>query len=213
MDTWQVDIISMSFGFNKEIASIDDAISHAYSRRVLMLAAASNYGGNCRLPWPADHSLVIGIHASTGNGNRYALNTTPEGSASNFSILGVAVQSLWPTTPTDPQRAGYIRKSGTSCATPIAAVVAATVMFITQQPERLGNVTDTTLKGLRRKLGTAAGMSKIFRKMVIAKRDGYDYLVPWEFLKPHLHPTTLIDNMCDALGLRVEYGLSYAGQN
>lgn len=200
MDTWQVDIISMSFGFDKEIASIDDAIRHAYSRQVLMLAAASNYGGNCRLPWPADHSLVIGIHASTGNGNRYALNTTPKEDASNFSILGVAVQSLWPTTLKESQRSGYIRKSGTSCATPIAAGVAATVMHITWQPERIEKVPDATLKELRRKLGTAAGMSKIFRQMVINKRDGYDYLVPWQFLKAtHRHPTTLIDIMCDVL--------------
>jgi subtilisin family serine protease len=185
----------MSFGFLRPVREIDEAIDHAHAKKVLMLAAAANCGGNASLSWPARSSLVISVHAATGEGNWYRSTPTRRSYANNFATLGSAVLSWWPVQKgLGPQ----VRKSGTSTATPVLAAIAATIISIVRQPGRVRSEED--LEILKR-LGTADGMRAVLRRMVgeNGDRHGYDYIAPWELLdvslEQHLSPDTIVDNI------------------
>lgn len=90
-----------------------------------------------------------------------------------------------------------VRKSGTSTSTPIAAGIAALIMEIVRQPERIEKLSGEKIDRLK-KLGTVDGMSAVFRRMVgeNGKRQGYNYLAPWETLdRNYSSPTTIVDNI------------------
>lgn len=187
VDSWKVDIISMSFGFPEPVDEIVDAIEHAHSKRVLMLAAASNCGGNDRPSWPARDEHVMCIHAADGNGNKYAKNPTPASNKDNFAVLGHSVEALWP--PDRRGNARWIHKSGTSTATPVSAAIAGLVMTLLRQAEdRFLQQSD--LKNARRvqkrlkALGRASHMATVFRLMVgnEGTRDGYHYVFPGKII-------------------------------
>ena len=58
----------MSFGFQEKVDGIKSAISYAYDKNVIMLAAASNDGGNSGIAWPARLHEVICVNATDGKG-------------------------------------------------------------------------------------------------------------------------------------------------
>ena len=189
----------MSFGFKNHVGIIDEAITHACSQRVLILAAASNCGGNSGLTWPASSRQVLCIYATTGIGNPYRRNPTQRDHLENFATLGSAVDSWWPEHLNQPRN--RVRKSGTSASTPIAAGIAAIVMEIVRQPERIRGFPSDKIEKLKR-LGTVDGMSAVFRCMVgeNGRRNGYSYLAPWETLdRSHSSPTTIVDNILKVL--------------
>lgn len=134
MRTWQVDIISMSFGFPDETSSgcfhLKKAIQMAYYDNVLLFAAASNHGGTLGPAFPARHENVFCIYGSDGLGNSSRTNPTASSIDSNFSTLGEAVESSWPL---DGRRDGKLRKSGTSYATPVASGIAAVILLYARQ--------------------------------------------------------------------------------
>jgi subtilisin family serine protease len=178
VDTWKVDIISMSFGFQRRVIEIRSAISYAYKEGVIMLAAASNGGGNSGIAWPAQLSEVICIHASDSKGNK--ANFTPDISlhADNFSVPGTYVRSCWPS---HLNQGIHVLKSGTSCSTPIAAGIAALLLeiagFYLSRQKDIAAEDELDWQSLR----SVAGMRLAFRKMS-RKRDKYDYIAPWRFL-------------------------------
>jgi hypothetical protein len=95
-----------------------------------------------------------------------------------------------------------VRKSGTSTATPVLAAIAATIMAVVRQPERVSSERDSeTLK----RLGSADGMRAVLRRMASrnGKRDGYDYIAPWEMLDASLDRykslNTIVENILDDL--------------
>ena len=185
----------MSFGFEKSVDIIDDAITYACGQKVLILAAASNCGGNFDLTWPASSHQVLCIYATTGLGNPYRRNPTQRSHKENFATLGSAVDSWWPEHLGQPQN--RVRKSGTSASTPIAAGIAAIVMEIVRQPDRIEGLSSEEKRKFKQ-LGTVDGMSAVFRRMTgeNGKRHGYDYLAPWETLHcDHHYPTTIVDNI------------------
>jgi hypothetical protein len=49
-------MISVSFGFDNLDLEIQDAISYATFNRMIMFAAAANYGGNANIACPADQN-------------------------------------------------------------------------------------------------------------------------------------------------------------
>ncbi|KAB2573850.1 Subtilisin DY [Lasiodiplodia theobromae] len=67
-ESWKVDIINMSFGFDSDKGGIGAAIKNAYSANVLMFAASRNDGGNFSVAFPARHKDVISISATDGDG-------------------------------------------------------------------------------------------------------------------------------------------------
>lgn len=117
----------MSFGFPEENEHLLEAINNARMHRILMFAAASNGGAHGLSPaFPACHHDVFCIFASDGKGNSIRGNPTAREDKDNFCTLGEAVESAWPRRPWKS------RRSGTSFSTPVAAGLAAFVLFYAQ---------------------------------------------------------------------------------
>ncbi|KAF5702070.1 minor extracellular protease epr [Fusarium mundagurra] len=170
VDVWKVDIISMSFGLTSESLASDPQLKAAYSKidtaienakSTIFLAAAANHGSHGPRTFPASHDSVICIHASDGNGKDGGISPKPQSSDDNFMILGIALQL------------GGVRKSGTSYAAPMAASMAAHIIYAA---ENLLDLTDTAKHRLR----TGRGMREMFRLMCGHNcTGGYQFLAPW----------------------------------
>ncbi|EHK50330.1 hypothetical protein TRIATDRAFT_81264 [Trichoderma atroviride IMI 206040] len=130
VSTWEVDIISMSFGFptcnTADYHELEAALAHAHANRVLLFAAASNSGGKLGHAYPARDQHVIAIHSTDTNGNRSAFSPTAMDHDINLATVGEAVESAWPVYLSDEtSNPNFVKyKSGTSYATPIAAGIA-----------------------------------------------------------------------------------------
>lgn len=128
VDKWDVDIISMSFGWpSSDFDGYDElqaALDKAISRKVLMFAAAANSGGRLGRAYPASSSQVICVHSTNTNGNRSDFSPTAEPNAINIATVGESVQAAWPTLLCQDEM-GVKSRSGTSYATPIVAGMAA----------------------------------------------------------------------------------------
>lgn len=165
---WEVDIITMSFGFRKPITIIDKAIKYAFSRDVIMFAATSNDGGNEDVAFPASsYGIVIGVNSTDtwGGKSNFTPNILPL--SENFSTLGEAVESSWPKHLKQGQRQ---YRSGTSYATPIAAGTAANALFYV----RMKIENEEKVK----EAATCRGMKKLLLSMA-APIGGYSYVRPW----------------------------------
>jgi hypothetical protein len=86
----------MSFGFDLSVLGIYRVISYAQQNGTILLAAASNEGGNACISWPARLDKVICIHASDGVGNKADFTLDSRRNTDNFIILGKDVMSSWP---------------------------------------------------------------------------------------------------------------------
>lgn len=200
----------MSFGFPLVVPEIEKAIEHARRNDVLMLAAASNCGGNRSCTWPARSDNVICVYATDGDGNKYSKNPTPQKNKNNFAVLGDSVEALWP--PLTPQGAvRKVRKSGTSTATPICAAVAGIVLTAMRQNEEsyVSSFNDSKQERERRKyrrkvdaLGKASGMASVFKLMVgdDGMRDEYQFIAPWRVLEDsNRSRTTTLENILECI--------------
>ncbi|KAM0520623.1 hypothetical protein ACHAPE_003020 [Trichoderma viride] len=127
VDEWKVDIIVMSFGFGSKNEVVYDAIKYAAFNDVVMFAAASNDGKNRPdgVAWPAIESHVICIHSGDGYGNQSSFTPSPKENM-RIMVLGECVRSAWPPNLNLP--GDNKDMSGTSCAAPIAAGVAAIIL-------------------------------------------------------------------------------------
>ncbi|VUC32850.1 unnamed protein product [Clonostachys rosea] len=131
VDEWKVDIISMSFGYpTNQIEGYDElesAILYAYSKGVLLFAAASNSGANLDRAYPARDPHVICVHSTDSNGNRSKFSPTPLAQEINLATIGEAIESAWPVKLCDAEtNSQFVQwKSGTSFATPILVGIAA----------------------------------------------------------------------------------------
>ncbi|KAH7378165.1 hypothetical protein BKA64DRAFT_251663 [Cadophora sp. MPI-SDFR-AT-0126] len=169
---WNVDIITMSFGFYGISPVVRAAIRQALAKPVLIFAAASNNGTRRAIAFPASMTGVFCINSATGDGGRSSFNPEPKADK-NFSIIGENIVSSWTTYQNaKPQRS----MSGTSVATPMAAAVAALVLEYVLQ-----NDPESTLLKQLDEFKEYDGMSKIFSIMSKYK-DGYKNIVPWEVL-------------------------------
>ncbi|KAH6884849.1 peptidase S8/S53 domain-containing protein [Thelonectria olida] len=124
VDTWDVDVISMSFSLNGSPQSVEDAIEHAVNRRVLMFAAASNrkHANESPIGFPACLGKhVICVNAYGNDQKRCGFSPLERAGRVNFALPGEAIPAMG--------RGGVeVTKQGTSCATPIAAGIAAMVL-------------------------------------------------------------------------------------
>ncbi|KAK7971497.1 hypothetical protein PG989_016513 [Apiospora arundinis] len=158
-----VDIVSVSFGFESEIPEISIAIREAELRKqdkLLFFAAASNSGGNRREMFPACHDAVISIRQTNAHGAFSDTNppADPYGPAA-FGTLGSNVPSAWLGNVD-----GEVAKSGSSVATAIAAGLAAMMLTcanigLAQSQQRLPPEVA--------RLWTRRGMLSMFAKMSV----------------------------------------------
>jgi subtilisin family serine protease len=137
VDTWKVNIISLSFGYSSDTlgayGKIKTAISHA-SERALIFAAARNNGLNQPRAWPAQEPGVFGVYSTDHNGAWSKFNPPQMVESINLATVGEAVQSSWPEKLCDKSMTDQMAvKSGTSYATPIAACLAAFLLMFAQK--------------------------------------------------------------------------------
>lgn len=207
MEVWHVDIISMSFGFEGAIGVIDEALKFAGSHNVLLIAAASNVGGNIwkARRWPGTRDNVISMCATEGNGSEYKNNPPPRDNVFNFATLGVMVP-VW-TVPTGQNDSREIYRSGTSIAAPVAAAIAASMVGLIRRTENQyveefsghgrGDAR-SRLDRAKTAVMQASGMSKIF--LMMAQKTGrFDYIQPTNLLSRYMTPTKLLDRILDKL--------------
>ncbi|KAL6399874.1 hypothetical protein AUP68_17283 [Ilyonectria robusta] len=127
VDKWKVDIIVMSFGFEEEEETLSESINYAAHNNVLMFAAASNDGKNRPdgVAWPARDMNVICVHSAEGYGTPSTFTPSPRDNQ-KIMVLGECVRSAWPQHLKSP--GDHKHMSGTSCAAPIAAGIAAILL-------------------------------------------------------------------------------------
>jgi hypothetical protein len=171
----------MSFSFHDFHDVISDAISHAANEKVLLFGAASNYSHNFsnRVGFPARLGPVICIRSNTWEGIKS--NFSPDGQAMsmNFSIIGEALKAA--TTQRRRDDPEEKRENGTSCATPIAAGVAALILEFARITEKPGVFYHERLKLL-------PGMRAVIADCMTDKdvsQGSYRYIKPWLLFGGH----------------------------
>ena len=194
----RVDIITMSFGLDRENGQIQAAIRNAFFKNILMFAAASNSGGNLEVKYPARKDEVICVYATDGSGNAFKKNPNNLTSSSlHFATLGVGVKSSWPKSLHNPPlqigEASERRQTGTSFATPILAGIAACIIeFAIVQ-----NLSDELLEVLK----SRQGMQKTLLKLMVddTLRSGLHYIHPWKMFEKERDDKLIVDIMTDNL--------------
>ncbi|KAJ4258202.1 hypothetical protein NW762_008348 [Fusarium torreyae] len=120
----------MSFGWPSSdfdgYEALGASIDRAYSKEILMFAAAANSGGRTGRAYPASSSQVICVHSTNTNGSASDFSPTAEPNSVNIATVGESVESAWPTLLCNGS-SNYDcvkSRSGTSYATPIVAGIA-----------------------------------------------------------------------------------------
>jgi subtilisin family serine protease len=131
--TWAADngakVINMSFGGVGASSALEDAVNYAWSKGVVLVGAAGNYG-NTTLFYPAASQNVIAVAATDVTDQ-----LTPYSNRGEWVDVAAPGDSIWSTVPNN----GYNYKAGTSMAAPEVAGLAGLV---------LTRVTDTNGDGL-----------------------------------------------------------------
>ncbi|KAH7133081.1 hypothetical protein B0J13DRAFT_93100 [Dactylonectria estremocensis] len=174
---WDVDIISLSFGFAESSPCIQEAISYAESLkggRILFFAAANNQGRNQREMFPAWCESVISVRGTTHDGSFVPKYNPDSWSHKNGSELYGSISEHVPCGWTSDQ----LVKSGCSVATPIVAAIASMIIwFVSCKSQSFTNI-----ENIHQLIRTRRGILSIFRVMT----DDQDqeqrrrYLAPWQ---------------------------------
>ncbi|PVH72622.1 subtilisin-like protein [Cadophora sp. DSE1049] len=195
VNTWKVDIITMSLGFKGRQPKIEKAIKLAGASDVLIFAAAANHGALDQVAFPARMNGVFAINSTDGLGAKSAFTPRPRNDNDNFSVLGEAVRAAWPLSLIP---GGFVYLSGTSHATPVAVGIAALVLEFYKRS--VGYEERPIYKRLR----SYEGMARVFRRMMVIDRplDGYTWLCPWTLLQvsEHREPSDIAKAIAHELG-------------
>jgi hypothetical protein len=159
---------------------IQDAVDYASSKKALVFAAASNNKANEENPigYPARvKEYVVCINSSSGQDVRSSFSPHGQAGRENFSTVGESVEAAWPLELNNGHN--LKRQSGTSCATPIAAGIAALILEYSRQIGFPKIQHSQHLKQL-------PGMKKVLFECMTARNTDrtYNYLKPWTFLGP-----------------------------
>jgi hypothetical protein len=189
---WHVDIISISLGFSNPSQIMEDEIARAAAQRVLIFASAANHTVHEQQPirFPANMPQVFCIFSADADGKLSSFNPEPKRGSYNFMFPGERVKGAWPASQTEgvsdvifQNKITYRIMSGTSCATPIAAAVAAGVLEFIWQPRQ------RPIKNLH-SFKTLSGMEKVFLEMAGVRSlgdRGVYYVLPWKLISPLKH--------------------------
>ncbi|KAM7197503.1 hypothetical protein V8F20_006648 [Naviculisporaceae sp. PSN 640] len=193
-ENWDVDILSLSLGFNgynrAVKAALDDTIGRGNGK--LVVAAASNRGRLHKLAFPASAMGIIAMHSATGNGmpSHFNPSTATGNDDKKLTILGEAVTAAWTTSTAGPDGEESAmdpdatrRMSGTSVATPIAAGIMALILEVAMidipDEEDTQKILEEVLPWLR---GYEGMMAVLMDR--VPKKDEYYNIVPHRLLDP-----------------------------
>jgi hypothetical protein len=179
-----VDIISMSWGMDINIPSIESVIEEAYQQGIIMIASASNNGKNKRISFPARLQNVFCIGASDCFGHPAKFNPNAfnpfDIHVEKFSVLGTEVEGAdWHECRPDQQppetHNTLRRRSGTSTATAIATGISAlSHEYILQLEDPVRGPENTER------------LRALFYAMSLGDvGQPYRYLAPWEVINPY----------------------------
>jgi subtilisin family serine protease len=130
-------VINLSLGLRRNSALLQDALSYAKERDVLVVASAGNRGNTGVVDFPANTSEVLSVSA-VGAGN---VRPAFANAASKVDLVAPGVDIL------APHRIGnYARWSGTSFAAPFATAGAAMVLSRNPgiEPRKAGDLLEDT---------------------------------------------------------------------
>jgi subtilisin family serine protease len=181
MKKWNVDIISMSFGFAEDIQSIREAIIEAEKQKVIFFAAANNGGWNAPELFPALMESVFSVRGTRYNGafdDDYNPRSWDHKPGPQFGSLACDVPCAW--TSND------LTKSGCSVAAPIVAATAALVMTFVEREASLSEYRDL--------IRTRRGILSVFKAMATETKPSRLYLAPWQLFENNRKPRVLIEN-------------------
>jgi hypothetical protein len=161
----------MPSGFAQHNEKMYSAIMEAIYARILVFAAASNYGNLASVAFPAHLYTVSKVFCM--------FSTTAEVKASpwfnptairkgnyNFAILGHNVILPPLKEPVE----------GTSVSTMIGAALAARILDFSRHPDTRAHIKDAD------HLKEVEGMSEVFAEMVDDPDNGYHCMAPWKLL-------------------------------
>ncbi len=171
---WDIDILSMSFGFSDEIPSIRAAILEAErvkAGKILFFAAANNNGMNGDEMFPSFFESVISVRGTRCDG-RFESQYDPSPWAHKEGLMyGTLAQNV-------PCGWTCLVKSGCSVATPIMVAIAASIIRFVNDRE------DLFSEKARGAIGTRRGILSVFAVMTEKQQGLKRYLAPWQLLGP-----------------------------
>ncbi|KAH7009795.1 peptidase S8/S53 domain-containing protein [Ilyonectria destructans] len=182
---WDVDIISMSFGFSDEVTSIREAITEAQrikESRILFFAAANNNGLNGPELFPAFFESVIAVRGTSHDGTfmpQYTPKMWAHKHEVQYGTLAIDVPCGWVDNT--------LTKSGCSVATPIMVAIAAALISFVEHEDSLLRQRDL--------IRTRRGMLSVFNHMADGQPDRNQrvYLAPWQLFKDNQPPRSLVE--------------------
>jgi hypothetical protein len=203
VNTWKVDIISISLGFTEVDEQLEDEIRRACGNKVLIFASAANNNTNEVIPvrFPARMREVMGIYSSDTHGKPSPFNPPPKPDRGNFTFPGENIEGAWPSNLADEDTvrrgsACYKLSDGTSCPTPLAAAVAAGVLEYAWQ-EREHRI---------RRVGVLkhhSGMSENFLKRMVddykPEEKIHRYVKPWKLISRYRRKDEIPIQISDTL--------------
>ncbi|MCD8215832.1 MAG: S8 family serine peptidase [Clostridiales bacterium] len=120
VDVYDCQIINMSWGLEDYSAALEEAVTYATEKNIIMTAAAGN-NGNADTYYPAAFDDVIGIGSVSAAGK---ISSFSQRNSGVFAVApGESILSL-------SSDGSYAYKSGTSQSAPIAAGLAAVLLSI-----------------------------------------------------------------------------------
>jgi thermitase len=126
------EIINMSLGGSSNSSTLEDAINYAWSKGVVLVAAAGN-NGNTMPMYPAHYNNCIAVAATTADDTRRS--TSSYGDWVDVAAPGAGIYSTFKNN-------GYGYMSGTSMASPHVAGLAALVFTTVSDANGNGKLND-----------------------------------------------------------------------